>query len=133
MQAEADVTPQMVRQVGRAPPRVRGAALRDMRNAIDEFKRYSDAGLIPVDLGTDGYPSEMEALLEGVDLVGQVDKKVRFLRRIPIDPMVGSNEEWRILSTQDEPDAAFWGGENVFDVRSSSQGVGLNGVPYSEW
>ncbi|MCB1037666.1 MAG: prepilin-type N-terminal cleavage/methylation domain-containing protein [Acidobacteria bacterium] len=108
-------------------------ALREMRNAIDEFKRYSDAGLIPVDLGTDGYPSEMEALLEGVDLVGQVDKKVRFLRRIPIDPMVGSNEEWRILSTQDEPDAAFWGGENVFDVRSSSQGVGLNGVPYSEW
>lgn len=108
-------------------------ALREMRNAVDEFKRYSDAGLIPLDLGTDGYPSEMEVLLEGVDLVGQIDKKVRFLRRVPIDPMVGSNEDWRILSTQDEPDAAFWGGENVFDVRSSSQGVGLNGVPYSEW
>jgi len=108
-------------------------ALREMRNSIDEFKRYSDAGLIPVDLGTDGYPSEMDVLLEGVDLVGQIDKKVRFLRRIPIDPMVGSNEEWLILSTQDEPEAAFWGGENVFDVRSNSQGVGLNGVPYAEW
>ena len=108
-------------------------ALREMRNAVDEYKRYSDAGLIPVDLGTDGYPSELEILLEGVDLVGQVDKKVRFLRRIPIDPMVGSNEDWRILSTEDEPEAAFWGGENVFDVRSSSQGVGLNGVPYAEW
>ena len=108
-------------------------ALREMRNAVDEYKRYSDAGLIPVDLGTDGYPSELEILLEGVDLVGQVDKKVRFLRRIPIDPMVGSNEDWRILSTEDEPEAAFWGGENVFDVRSSSQGGGLNGVPYAEW
>ncbi len=107
--------------------------LREVRNAIDEFKRYSDAGLIPVDLGTDGYPSELEALLEGVDLVGQIDKKVRFLRRVPIDPMVGSNEDWLILSTQDEPDASFWGGENVFDIRSSSQGVGLNGVPYAEW
>lgn len=109
------------------------AALRTMRNAIDEYKRYSDAGLIPLELGAQGYPREMETLLEGVDLVGQVDRRVRFLRRIPVDPMVGTNEDWRFLSTNDEPDAAFWGGENIFDVRSSSQGTGLNGIPYSEW
>lgn len=109
------------------------AALRDMRNAIDEYKRYSDHGLLPVDLGTDGYPKELEILVEGVDLVGQVDKRVRFLRRIPVDPMVGTDEEWILLSYQDEPDATSWGGENVFDVRSSSQGVGLNGIPYAEW
>jgi general secretion pathway protein G len=108
-------------------------ALRLMRNAIDEYKRYSDAGLIPLELGTDGYPKDFEVLLEGVDLVGQIDKKVRFLRRIPIDPMVGNNEDWKLLSVNDEPDARFWGGENLFDVRSSSGGVGLNGVPYSEW
>lgn len=108
------------------------ASLRDMRNAIDEYKRYSDVGLIPVDLGSEGYPSELELLVEGVDIVGQVDKKARFLRRIPIDPMTGK-DEWGLRSFQDEPDATSWGGENVYDVYSTSQGVGLNGVPYRKW
>lgn len=108
-------------------------ALRTMRTAVDEFKRYSDASLIPIELGTDGYPKDLETLLEPVDLVGQVDRQVRFLRRIPIDPMVGNNEDWILLSYQDEPDASSWGGENIFDVRSSSEGVGLNGLPYKEW
>ncbi len=107
-------------------------ALRTMRNAIDEFKRYSDAGLIPVDLGTDGYPSEIEVLVEGVDLVGQIDKQVRFLRRIPRDPMTGEYE-WGLRSFQDDFDSTSWGGENVFDVYSLSEGVGLNKVPYKEW
>lgn len=107
-------------------------SLRDMRYAIDEFKRYSDAGLLPVDLGTDGYPSELELLVEGVDVVGQVDKQVRFLRRIPIDPMTGE-AEWGLRSYQDDPDSSSWGGENVYDVHSLSEGVGLNGIPYSEW
>lgn len=108
------------------------AALRDMRNAIDEYKRYSDVGLIPVDLGTEGYPSELEILVEGVDIVGQVDRKAKFLRRIPIDPMTGK-DEWGLRSFQDEPDATSWGGENVYDVYSTSEGVGLNGVPYRKW
>jgi general secretion pathway protein G len=108
------------------------AALREMRYAIDEHKRYSDAGLIPVELGTDGYPAELEVLVEGVDLVGQVDRKVRFLRRIPIDPMTGE-EEWGLRSYQDDPDTDSWGGEDVYDVYSLSQGVGINGVPYREW
>ncbi len=108
------------------------AHLRTMRNAIDEYKRYSDAGLLPIDLGSDGYPEELELLLEPLDLVGQVDKQIRFLRRIPVDPMTGE-AEWGMRSNRDDPDSSSWGGENVFDVYSLSQGVGLNGVPYEEW
>ncbi len=107
-------------------------ALRQMRQAIDEHKRYSDLGLIPVDLGTQGYPAELEVLVEGVDIVGQVDKKAKFLRRIPIDPMTGE-AEWGLRSFQDEPDSDSWGGEDVYDVYSLSNAVGLNGVPYREW
>ena len=108
------------------------SALRDMRNAIDEYKRFSDAGLIPIELGTDGYPRELEVLIEGIDVVGQVDRQIKFLRRIPVDPMTGE-AEWGLRSYQDEWDSDSWGGENVFDVYSLSEGVGLNGVPYSEW
>jgi general secretion pathway protein G len=108
------------------------AALRQMRSAIDEYKRYSDAGLIQVELGSDGYPPELESLIEGVDVIGQIDKKIRFLRRIPIDPMTGE-AEWGLRSYQDEPDSTSWGGENVFDVYSLSEGRGLDGVPYSQW
>lgn len=106
--------------------------LRDMRNAIDEFKRYSDLGLIPVDFGTDGYPTDLEVLVEGVELVGQVDKKVRFLRRIPVDPMTG-DAEWGLRGYDDEPDSTSWSGSNVYDVYSLSEGVGMNEIPYSEW
>ncbi|HLE84272.1 MAG TPA: type II secretion system protein [Thermoanaerobaculia bacterium] len=108
------------------------AVLREMRYAIDEYKRYSDSGLLPVELGTDGYPPDLETLVEGVDVVGQVDYKARFLRRIPLDPMTGEYE-WGLRSYQDEPDSASWGGENVYDVFSLSEGVGLNGIPYEEW
>ena len=107
-------------------------ALRSMRYAIDEYKRYSDAGLIPVNLGAEGYPPDLETLVEGVDVVGQVDYKAKFLRRIPVDPMT-EEAEWGLRSYQDEPDAGSWGGENVYDVYSLSAGTGLNGIPYSEW
>jgi general secretion pathway protein G len=106
--------------------------LRDMRSAIDEYKRYSDMGLIPVDLGTDGYPKDLDVLVDGVELAGQVDKKLKLLRRIPVDPMTGE-AEWGLRSYQDEADATSWGGENVYDVYSLSGSVGLNGVPYREW
>ena len=108
------------------------AGLREMRYAIDEYKRYSDAGLIPVELGTDGYPAELEVLVEHTEIVGQVDMRKRFLRRIPVDPMTGE-AEWGLRSYQDEPDSTSWGGENVYDVYSLSEGVGLNGVPYTLW
>jgi general secretion pathway protein G len=106
--------------------------LREMRAAIDEFKRYSDAGFLPIDFGTDGYPKDLETLVEGVDVVGQIDKKARFLRRIPIDPMLGE-DKWGLRSYQDDPDSSSWGGENVYDVYSLSGGTGLNGIPYSQW
>jgi general secretion pathway protein G len=106
--------------------------LREMRTAVDDYKRYSDAGMIPVDLGTEGYPKDLEVLVKGVDLVGQVDKKMKFLRRIPVDPMTGK-DEWGLRSYQDAPEATSWGGEDVYDVYSLSRGVGLNGVPYRKW
>lgn len=106
--------------------------LRSMRAAIDEYKRYSDMGLIPVDLGTEGYPKDLEVLVEGVELAGQVDRKLKLLRRLPVDPMTGE-AEWGLRSFQDEPDATSWGGENVYDVYSLSGSVGLSGVPYRDW
>src|SRR3954470_20207487 len=107
-------------------------ALREMRMAIDEYKRYSDAGLIPVDLDTQGYPKKLEVLVEGVDVVGQVNKKLKLLRRIPVDPMTGK-DEWGLRSYQDSWDATSWGGEDVYDVYSLSKGAGLNGVLYRKW
>jgi general secretion pathway protein G len=106
--------------------------LRTMRDAIDTYKRYSDMGLLAVDVGTEGYPAELEDLVEGVEIAGQVDRKLKLLRRIPVDPMTGE-AEWGMRSFQDEPDSDSWGGENVYDVYSESSGVGLNGVPYREW
>lgn len=106
--------------------------LREMRAAIDEYKRYSDMGLIPVDLGTDGYPAKLDVLVDGVELAGQVDRKLKLLRRIPVDPMTGE-AKWGFRSYQDEPDTTSWGGENVYDVYSLSNGVGLNRVPYRKW
>jgi general secretion pathway protein G len=85
-----------------------------------------------VDLGTDGYPKDLDVLVDGVELAGQVDKKLKLLRRIPVDPMTGE-AEWGLRSYQDEADATSWGGENVYDVYSLSGSVGLNGVPYREW
>jgi general secretion pathway protein G len=106
--------------------------LRQMRDAIDSYKRYSDMGLLPVDVGTEGWPAELDDLVEGVEIAGQIDRKLKLLRRIPVDPMTGE-AEWGLRSFQDEPDSDSWGGENVFDVYSQSSGVGLNGVPYRQW
>lgn len=106
--------------------------LRMMRDAIDMYKRYSDSGMIQIDLGTEGYPKELAVLVKGVPLVGQVDKKVKFLRRLPVDPMTG-RDEWGLRSYQDDPDATSTGGEDVYDVYSLSGGVGLNGVLYRKW
>jgi general secretion pathway protein G len=107
-------------------------ALRTTRNAIDEHKRLSDQGLIPVDLDTEGYPKTLEKLVEGVDLVGQIRKKRRFLRKIPIDPMTGK-AEWGLRSYQDEPDTRSWGRQNVYDVYSLSDKTGLDKTKYKDW
>ncbi|MDH3521985.1 MAG: type II secretion system GspH family protein [Acidobacteriota bacterium] len=107
-------------------------ALRLMRNAIDEYKRFSDAGLIPIELGSDGYPPDLETLVEGIDVVGQIDARVRFLRRIPVDPMTGE-AEWGLRAYDDDWDDDSWGGGSVYDVYSQSEGVGLNDVEYRLW
>ena len=105
-------------------------ALRQVRTAIDEYKRLSDQGLIPVKIGGEGYPEELEELVEGVEIVGQETKR-RFLRRIPIDPM--THDDWELRSYQDDPDATSWGGQNVYDIRTSSDGVALDGTKYADW
>lgn len=106
-------------------------ALRLMRNAIDEHKRLADQGMIQVDLGTEGYPKELEVLVEGVDIVGQTVKR-KFLRRIPMDPMTGK-AEWGLRSYQDEPDSRSWGRQNVYDVYSLSEATALDGSKYRDW
>ncbi|HEY3205172.1 MAG TPA: type II secretion system protein [Thermoanaerobaculia bacterium] len=106
--------------------------LRLMRDAIDKYKQFSDAGLIPLEVGGEGYPPDLETLVKGVNLVGQVKKKQKFIRRIPIDPMTGK-AEWGLRSYQDEPDSFAWGGQNVYDVYSLSDAKGLDGTLYKDW
>ncbi len=109
------------------------AALRDMRRAIDQYKIATDSGRIIVeDLDSEGYPLELEMLVEGADEVGQVDRKVKFLRRLPRDPF-NAEGEWGLRSYQDEFDSDSWGRENVFDVYSQSEGKALDGSLYKEW
>jgi general secretion pathway protein G len=107
-------------------------ALRSTRSAIDDFKRQSDQGLIPVELDTEGYPKTLDKLVEGVDLVGQVKKKKRFLRKIPVDPMTGK-AEWGLRSYQDEPDTRSWGRQNVYDLYSLSELTALDKTKYKDW
>ena len=126
-----------VAQVGskRAKEAELRAALRTMRTAIDEYKRAGDMGVIggtDIELGSEGYPEELKVLVEGVSQVGTPGKKLKFLRRIPIDPMTGSTE-WGMRSYQDEPDTSIWGGQNVYDVFTKSGASALDGTKYSDW
>ena len=107
-------------------------ALRNMRTAIDDYKRLSDQGLIPVEVGTEGYPKELDDLVKGVELVGQVKKVRKFLRKVPVDPMTGE-AEWGLRSLQDDPDSTSWGRQNVYDVYSLSGRTGLDGTKYKDW
>jgi general secretion pathway protein G len=106
--------------------------LRLMRDAIDKYKQFSDLGLIPMQLGSEGYPKDLTTLVEGVTLVGQLDKKQKFLRRVPIDPMT-KKAEWGMRSFQDEPDTVAWGGQNIYDVFSLSDGRAIDGTFYKDW
>jgi general secretion pathway protein G len=106
--------------------------LRLMRDAIDKYKQYADTGLIQIPLGTEGYPPELQKLVDGVEIVGQVNKKLKLLRRIPIDPMT-KKAEWGLRSYQDEPDSQSWGGQNVYDVYSLSPARATDGTYYKDW
>jgi general secretion pathway protein G len=106
--------------------------LREMRNAIDREKGYADRNQIRVAVRSEGYSPDLETLVKGVQLDAEDTSKVRFLRRIPIDPMTG-RAEWGLRSVQDDPDSTSWGGQDVFDVYSKSHATALDGSHYSEW
>jgi general secretion pathway protein G len=109
--------------------------LREMRDAINHFKDAADLNQVRVQVGSEGYPPDLDALVKGVEYGGSggsIAGKKRFLRRIPVDPMTG-RAEWNMLSVQDDPDSTSWGGNNVFDVHSTSTATALDGTKYAEW
>lgn len=107
--------------------------LREMRMAIDEYKKQAEQQKIkapPADANF--YPESLELLVEGVPVAGSASRKIRFLRRIPVDPLTGK-AEWGLRSSNDDPTSTSWGGGHVQDVYSLSQATGMNGIPYREW
>lgn len=115
--------------IQRQKERVLRRDLREMRDAIDRYKDAADRGGFPIKTGTEGYPPDLETLVKGVEVHG---KKYRFLRRIPKDPMTNSYD-WGMRSVQDDPDTTSWGGQDVFDVYTTSQGTALDGTKYNTW
>jgi general secretion pathway protein G len=110
--------------------------LREMRTAIDDFKRWADAGRISTvdtNLGSENYPPSLDVLVEGVPYTNDASgRKKKFLRRIPIDPLT-DKADWGLRAYSDAPDAKVWGGQNVFDVYSRAEGTGLDGTKYRDW
>jgi general secretion pathway protein G len=108
-------------------------AIRTVTKAIDDYKDAAIAGKIEMKLGTDGYPESLDQLVEGVKLLQSADgKKIKFLRRIPKDPMTNSFD-WGKRSTQDDPKSTSWGGQNIFSIYTKSMEKARDGTPYSEW
>jgi general secretion pathway protein G len=107
--------------------------LTQMRNAIDKFKDDMDAQKIgPAKLDSDNYPESLQQLVDGIKATGSVDKKMKYLRRIPKDPMTNSYD-WGLRSDRDDPDSQSWGGQNVFDVYTKSMDTARDGTAYSKW
>ncbi|MBM3771949.1 MAG: type II secretion system protein [Acidimicrobiia bacterium] len=110
--------------------------LREMRTAIDRYKDAADVGQIgslEIKAGSEGYPPQLQTLVEGVAAANDATgRKLKFLRRIPVDPMTRSTE-WGLRSHQDAPDATRWGGQNVFDVYTTFGGTALDGTKYRDW
>lgn len=100
-----------------------------LRDAIDRYKDAADRGAFQIKVGSEGYPPDLDTLVTGVDTGG---KKLKFLRKIPIDPMTGQ-AEWGMRSMQDDPTSESWGGQNVFDVYSKSQDTALDDTKYKDW
>ena len=114
-------------------------ALRQLRKAIDDYKRFNDmsgGAAIPIELRTpSGYPKELKTLVEGftpANVVGTSQNRIRFLRKIPVDPMTGDSE-WGMRSYKDKPDSTEWGGDDIYDVFSKSNDKALNGTLYKNW
>src|SRR6478672_6269267 len=111
-------------------------ALREMRTAIDKYKDAADIGQIgslDIKVGSENYPADLQTLVDGVSAANDATgRKLKFLRRIPVDPMTKSTE-WGLRSYQDKPDSTKWGGQNVFDVYTTSEGKALDGTKYKDW
>jgi general secretion pathway protein G len=109
-------------------------SLRTMRQAIDQYKKFCDTGVIQKSgVDSECYPPDLETLVDGVEKTGALGQKIKFLRRIPIDPMTNT-QDWGLRSYQDEPDSTSWGHENVYDVYTNSQGKALDGKTfYKDW
>ena len=116
-------------QVKREKERELRRDLWEMRDAIDHYKDAAEKGGILTKADSMNYPPDLQTLVDGVEIQS---KKVRFLRKIPTDPMT-NNTEWGLRANQDDPDSDSWGGQNVFDVHSKSQGTALDGTKYSTW
>lgn len=106
--------------------------LDEIRGAIDRYKDAADHQAIKVEIGTEGYPPDLETLVTGVKLGNEGDKKIAFLRKIPVDPMTG-RADWGLRAVQDDPDSTQWGGKDVFDVYSQSTATAMDGTKYSDW
>jgi general secretion pathway protein G len=106
--------------------------LREMKDAIDRYKDDADKNLIRVEVGSEGYPPDLDTLVKGVNVGANADKKIRFLRKVPVDPMTGQ-ADWGMRCVSDDPDSNSWCGKNVFDVFSKSQTTALDGTKYSDW
>ena len=104
-------------------------AVWEMRDGIDRYKDAADRGAFQIKAGSEGYPPDLDTLVNGVDVGG---KKLKFLRRIPTDPMTG-NTDWGLRSVQDDPNSDSWDGNNVFDVYTKSQSSALDGTKYKDW
>lgn len=108
-------------------------ALSDVRKAIDKYKDMADLGYLgPQKQGTNNWPETLDVLVEGVKLPGPDGKKMRFLRRMPVDPFTGKTE-WGMRSDQDDPKSGSWGGQCVFDIYSKTTDKAPDGTPYAEW
>ena len=111
-------------------------SLREMRTAIDRYKDAADTGQIgtlDIKVGSENYPPDLDTLVEGVAAANDATgRKLKFLRRIPVDPMTHSSD-WGRRSYQDKPDATSWGGQNVFDIYTTFNGTALDGTKYRDW
>jgi general secretion pathway protein G len=106
--------------------------LRTMKDAIDRYKDLADQHKFRTEVGSENYPPDLDTLVKGVQLGAGDDKRLRFLRKIPVDPITG-RADWGLRSISDDPDSTSWGGKNVFDVYSKSSGTALDGTKYSDW
>lgn len=111
--------------------------LREMRTAIDKFKDAADAGQIPtteLKANSEGYPPDLQTLVDGVSVANDATgRKLKFLRRVPVDPTMSGDDEWGLRAYQDKPDSTTWSGQNVYDVYSKNPGTALDGTKYRDW